>query len=38
VDDFGIKFVGREHAKHLMAPIKNNYEISSDWTGVHTAD
>jgi hypothetical protein len=33
VDDFGVKYVGREHAKHLMACIKKNYNISSDWNG-----
>jgi hypothetical protein len=30
VDDFGVKYVGREH-KHLMTCIKKNYNISSDW-------
>jgi hypothetical protein len=33
VDGFGVKYVGREHAEHLMACIKKNYEISSDWKG-----
>jgi hypothetical protein len=33
VDDFGVKYVGCEHAEHLMACIKNNYNISSDWKG-----
>jgi endonuclease I len=33
VDDFVIKYVGREYAEHLMASIKNKFEISSDWTG-----
>jgi hypothetical protein len=33
VDDFGVKYVGREHAEHLMACIKNNYNILSDWNG-----
>jgi hypothetical protein len=33
VDDFGVKYVGREHAGHLMKCIKNNYNISSDWKG-----
>jgi hypothetical protein len=30
VDDFGVKYVGREHAEHLMECIKKNYNISSD--------
>jgi hypothetical protein len=33
VDDFGVKYVGREHAEHLMACIKKNYNVSSDWNG-----
>jgi hypothetical protein len=33
VDDFGVKYVGREHAEHLMACNKNNYNISSNWKG-----
>jgi hypothetical protein len=33
VDDFGVKYVGREHAEHLMVCIKKKYNISSDWNG-----
>jgi hypothetical protein len=33
VDDFGVKYVGREHAEHLMACIRKKYNISSDWNG-----
>jgi hypothetical protein len=33
VDDFGVKYTGREHAEHLMECIKKNYNISSNWTG-----
>jgi hypothetical protein len=33
VDGFGVKYVGRENAEHLMACIKKNYNISSDWNG-----
>jgi hypothetical protein len=33
VDDFGVKYVGREHVERLMACIKKNYNISSDWEG-----
>jgi hypothetical protein len=33
VDDFGINYIGCDNAEHLMASIKNNYDISSDWTG-----
>jgi hypothetical protein len=30
VDDVGVKYVGREHASHLMECIKKYYNISSD--------
>jgi hypothetical protein len=33
VDDFGVRYVGREHAEHLMACIKKKYNISSDCNG-----
>jgi hypothetical protein len=33
VDDFGVKYVGREHAEHLMTCTRKNYNISSNWTG-----
>jgi hypothetical protein len=33
VNDFGVKYVGREHAEHLMTCIKKNYNISSNWNG-----
>jgi hypothetical protein len=33
VDDFRVKYVGREHAEHLMECIKKNYNISRDWKG-----
>jgi hypothetical protein len=33
VDDFGVKYGGREHAEHLMKYIRTNYDISSDWKG-----
>jgi hypothetical protein len=33
VDDLGVKYVGREHAEHLMECINTNYNISSNWNG-----
>ena len=33
VDDFGVKYVGKEHAMHLLSILKQHYEISEDWTG-----
>ena len=29
VDDFGVKYVGKEHADHLMAVLRKIYNISS---------
>ena len=31
VDDFGVKYVGREHAQHIMDKLQANYTISQDW-------
>jgi hypothetical protein len=31
VDDFGINYIGRDNAEHLIASINKNYDISSDW-------
>ena len=33
VDDFGIKYVGKENAMHLISILKQHYEISDDWSG-----
>jgi len=33
VDDFGVKYVGKEHADHLIAVLKEHYEITEDWEG-----
>jgi hypothetical protein len=33
VDDFGVKYVGKEHVDHLIASIKKKYELTEDWTG-----
>jgi hypothetical protein len=33
VDDFGVKYVGREHVDHLIKCIKEKYELTEDWTG-----
>jgi hypothetical protein len=33
VDDFGVKYVSREHAQHLIDAIENYYPISTDWDG-----
>jgi hypothetical protein len=33
VDDFGVKYVGKEHIDHLIKCIKEKYELSKDWLG-----
>jgi hypothetical protein len=33
VDDFGVKYVGREHVDHLIKCIKEKYELTEDWSG-----
>ncbi len=31
VDDFGIKFIGKEHDKHLIKCLQETYPIEIDW-------
>ena len=33
VDDFGIKYVGKQHALHLLRILEQNYEITTDCEG-----
>ena len=33
VDDFGVKYVGKQHAIHLTNALKTTYQISEDWDG-----
>ena len=33
VDDFGVKYVGEENAKHLMSVLREFYEVEEDWNG-----
>jgi hypothetical protein len=33
VDNFGIKYVGKEHVDHLLQALKQEYEVTEDWTG-----
>ena len=33
VDDFGMKYVGEEHAKHLLRTLNKEYKTSSEWEG-----
>ena len=33
VDDFGIEYVGNQHALHLLKTLEQNYEITANWEG-----
>ncbi len=33
VDDFGVKYVGKEHVHHLIKCLRDKYEFIKDWTG-----
>ena len=33
VDDFGVKYVGKEHADHLLNVLHKYYSTTIDWTG-----
>jgi len=33
VDNFGVKYVGEEHAQHLKNTLEEHYKLTCDWTG-----
>ena len=34
VDDFGVKYMGKQHAEHLIICLKDDtYKLTEDWTG-----
>ncbi len=33
VDNFGVKYVGEEHANHLKRALDEHYKLTCDWTG-----
>jgi hypothetical protein len=33
VDAFGVKYVEKEHAQHLIYALETNFTVSKDWTG-----
>ena len=33
VDDFGIKYIGKKHADHLLKVLNQHYEMETDWDG-----
>ena len=33
MDDFGIKYIGKEHVMHLIRTLKEHYKVEEDWEG-----
>ncbi|KAL7475371.1 hypothetical protein ACHAW6_001288 [Cyclotella cf. meneghiniana] len=33
VNDFGVKYVGKEHAEHLKRVLEAHYKVTADWAG-----
>ena len=33
VDDFGVKYSGKDHALHLKASLETKYKVTTDWGG-----
>ena len=33
VDNFRVKYVGKEHADHLINALKQHYTVAEDWEG-----
>ena len=33
VNDFGVMYVGEEHAQHFIDVLKEHYEVAEDWKG-----
>ena len=37
VDNFGVKYVGKEHTQHLIDTVKTHYDLKADWKGRNTS-
>ena len=33
VDNFGVKYVGKEHALHLKNALQESYDVTTEWDG-----
>ena len=33
MDDFGVKYIGKEHIMHLIKTLKEHYEVEEEWGG-----
>ena len=38
VDDFRVKYVEDDHAKHLIDVLKEHYTVTTDWKGENTVE
>jgi hypothetical protein len=38
VDDFAVKYVGKQHAEHLRNALLRTYELTTDWTATVYSD
>ena len=37
VDNFGIKYLQKRHAEHLLTALQTSYKITTDWSGTKCA-
>jgi hypothetical protein len=35
VDNFGVKYIGKEYVTHLITVLKKHYKVEKDWEGRH---
>ena len=33
MDDFSVRYVGKEYADHLISVLREHYEVDTDWDG-----
>ena len=38
VDEFGVKYVGDDNAKHLIKTLREHYQVNEDWHGENTVE
>lgn len=38
VDNFGVKYIGKEHADNLLQVLLEHYKVTTDWSGARYID
>ena len=38
VDNFGVEYVGKQHAEHRLTTLQEHYTVTTDWTGTKFTD